>query len=107
MDDLTSIEIDLTVDPQKVDESWLITFGGLTKRLLKYMFQGSAVPTTIRGTTTQVSAFTDALGREKRYMDAFLEHGLDDQRTLSSRARLNSAVSKFERKTGLRWPYSS
>ena len=107
MSDLVPIEINLNVDPKEIDESWLVTFGGLTKLLLKYMFGGRAAPAKIRGTSLQVSAFTNALGREKRYMDAYLKHGLNDERTLSSRSKLNSAVSKFERETGLRWPYTS
>mgnify|MGYP003153845230 CR=1 FL=1 len=107
MNDLVPIEIDLNVDPSKIDESFLVTFAGLTKMLLKYMFGGSPAPAKIRGTPAQVSAFTGALGREKNYMDAFLKYGLNDERTLSNRGRLNSAVSKFERSTGLRWPYTS
>lgn len=107
MDDLTPIEIDLTVDPNKIDESWLVTFGFLTKTLLKYMFDGSSAPAKIRGTSSQIASFTDALGKEKRYMDAFLKHGLNDERTLYNRSKLNTAVSRFERDTGLRWPYTS
>ena len=107
MSDLTPIEIDLTVDPNKIDESWLVTFGTLTKQLLKYMFGGTSAPAKIRGTPGQVSSFTDALGKEKRYMDSFLRHGLNDERTLRSRSRLLKAVSSFERETGLRWPYTS
>tara|TARA_B100000427_G_scaffold282896_1_gene254911 strand:- start:253 stop:576 length:324 start_codon:yes stop_codon:yes gene_type:complete len=107
MNDLVPIEINLNVDPAEIDESFLVTFGGLTKLLLKYMFNGTSAPAKIRGTPLQVSAFTNALGREKRYMDAYLKHGLNDERTLSNRAKLNSAVSKFERETGLRWPYTS
>ena len=107
MKDLVPIQIDLNVDPARVDESFLVTFGFLTKTLLKYMFGGFSAPAKIRGTPMQVASFTDALGKEKRYMDSFLKHGLNDERTLRSRSRLMSAVSSFERETGLRWPYSS
>tara|TARA_Y100000310_G_scaffold267440_1_gene279439 strand:+ start:177 stop:500 length:324 start_codon:yes stop_codon:yes gene_type:complete len=107
MSDLVPIEINLNVDPKEIDESFLVMFGGLTKLLLKYMFGGKAAPAKIRGTPYQVSAFASALGGEKRYMDAYLKYGLNDERTLSNRSKLNSAVSKFERETGLRWPYTS
>ena len=107
MKDLVSFEIDLTTDPDLIDESWLVTFGTMTKMLLKYMFGGAAAPVKIRGTSSQISAFTDALGREKRYMDSFIKHGLSDERTLRSRSTLMKAVSRFERETGLRWPYSN
>jgi hypothetical protein len=107
MEDLVPIEINLNVDPQQVDESFLVTFGFLTKTLLKYMFGGHTAPAKIRGTSSQIGAFTDALGKEKRYMDSFLKYGLNDAHTLRSRSRLMRAVSDFERETGLRWPYSS
>jgi hypothetical protein len=107
MSDLVPIIIDLNVDKNKIDESWLKMFGGWTKLLLKYMFGGMSPKAKIRGTPPQISSFMDALGGEKRYMDSFLRHGLDDERTLSSRARLGTAVSRFERETGLRWPFTN
>jgi len=107
MEDLAPIEIDLTVDPAKIDESWLRTFGFLTQSLLKHMFGGHTVPAKIRGTSGQIASFTDALGKEKRYMDSFLKFGLNNPNTLDDRRRLMQAVSSFERETGLRWPYSS
>ena len=107
MDDLVPIEIDLNVDPAQLDESWLVTFGYLTKTLLKYMFGGGSAPANIRGTSSQIEAFANALGREKRYMDSFLRHGINDERTLYNRSRLNQSVAAFERETGLRWPYTS
>jgi hypothetical protein len=107
MEELVPIEIDLNVDPDHIDESFLRTFGFLTNTLLKHMFAGHSAPAKIRGTPGQVASFTDALGKEKRYMNSFLKHGLNDERTLRSRSRLMQAVSAFERETGLRWPYSS
>ena len=107
MEDLVPIEINLNVDPQQVDESFLRTFGFLTNTLLKHMFAGHSAPAKIRGTPGQLSAFADALGKEKRYMDSFRRHGRTDEITLSDRSSLMRAVASFERETGLRWPYSS
>ena len=107
MDELVPDVIDLNVDPSSIDESWLRSFGFLTTKLLQHMFAGHPAPFKVRGTSSQVAAFATALGNEKRYMDSFLKYGLNDEHTLRSRSRLMGAVSKFEKETGLRWPYSS
>jgi hypothetical protein len=61
----------------------------------------------ISGTPGQVSAFTEALSGEKDYMLAYMEHGLNDPKTLSTRHSLNRAVEEFEKQTGIRWPFTS
>ena len=50
-------------------------------------------------------SFFTALQREKKYMDSFMKHGLNDAQTMNSRYQLQDAVSKFEYETGLRWPF--
>ena len=83
-------------------------FAGQLEGLLLSLYQaGADVPINITGTTSQVNAFTQALAREKRYMDSFLNHGLNDTRTLNSRHNLASAVKKFENETGIRWPFTN
>ena len=101
--DLEEIVIDLSGD--KLDESWLAMFGGAVQSILKGMF-GSGVPNVkIKGSKSDVKAFSDALKGEKTYMTNFMNHGLNDPQTLKSKGKLKSAVSKFERKTGLKWPF--
>lgn len=58
------------------------------------------------GDQGQIMAFMTALQREKRYMDSFLKHGLNDAQTMASRYQLQDAVTKFEFETGLRWPFA-
>ena len=112
-----------------VNESFLQGFGQAVKNLLGYMFQ-EAPPTfaptlsqraqmavaeaegassgppraKIVGTPTQVAAFGNALSKEKKYMDTFLKHGLNDPNSFKSRAELDRAVANFEKETGIKWP---
>ena len=58
----------------------------------------------IVGTPTQIAAFGRVLGSEKKYMEAFLEHGLDDPQSMQLRADLNEAIADFESETGIIWP---
>ena len=59
----------------------------------------------VQGSPKQIQSFTDALGKEKKYMQAYKRHGLSDRRTLSVRHKLNRSVEAFEKETGLRWPF--
>jgi len=122
-EEMLPIKINLNIKKEnKLDESFLSTFGSLTKWLLGYIFGETAVPVKVKeavegpreaprvkisGTPAQVSAFTEALGSEKEYMLAYMEHGLNDPKTLSSRHSLNRAVEEFEKQTGIRWPFTS
>ena len=46
-----------------------------------------------------------ALKNERRYMNAYKNHGLGDKRTYDSKYKLDAAVKKFEQTTGLKWPF--
>ena len=75
--------------------------------LLDLYHAGFRLPTSITGTQAQIDAFMRALQNEKLYMDAYMKHGLGDSRTMMSRNTLNQAVGRFERETGLRWPFKN
>mgnify|MGYP003628263594 CR=1 FL=1 len=105
-DKLSDVVIDLNIAKTgKLDESFLAMFGYWTKKILERIFGGSGVPVQVRGTRSQVDSFASALGREKRYMQAISDYGLDDPRTYKQRGRLDSSVASFERTTGLVWPF--
>ena len=122
-EEILPIKINLNIKKEKkLDESFLSTFGSLTKWLLGYIFGDAAILVKVKeglegddnaprvkisGTPGQVNAFTEALGSEKEYMLAYMEHGLNDPKTLSSRHSLNRAVEEFEKETGIRWPFTS
>jgi hypothetical protein len=123
LDELAPIKIDLNIKKKnKLDESFLSSFGSLAKMLLGYIFGDTTVPVKVKeacpdpgaaprvkisGTPAQVAAFTEALGNEKEYMLAYMEHGLSDPKTLATRHSLNRAVEEFEKQTGIRWPFAN
>mgnify|MGYP003110580840 FL=1 len=107
MEEQKSYELDLTVaDKGLLNESFLSAFGYMTKLIMQRMFgQGPEIPIAIKGNEQQVGSFAHALASEKRYMESFMRFGLDDPKTYKNRARLDQAVSEFERSTGLVWPF--
>ena len=108
-DNFAPIVIDLNAKSKgEVNESFLGLLGYGIKHILRRMFWKEAgIPSNIRikGTPSQVQAFSKALTGEKKYLDAVSEFGLNDAKTYKSKARLDQAVNKFERKTGLKWPF--
>ena len=108
-DALQPIVINLNANKEKlINEAWLAMFGGAIEMLLKGMFGGDSGPFkskhAVRGTSDQIAAFGEALGKEKKYMETFLKYGLNDPRSFSSKASLNRSVANFERETGIKWP---
>ena len=75
--------------------------------LLDLMQAGIHLPFSVRGTTTQVDSFMAALSGEKSYMNSYIKHGLNDPKTLNHRHRLEGSVGKFEKETGLKWPFKN
>ena len=88
-----------------LNESFLATFGGAIEMMLTRMFTGAESPIRIKGTPSQISSFSDALSKEKSYMESFMKYGLSDPRSFASRHELESAVGNFERETGIVWPF--
>jgi hypothetical protein len=101
-------KIVIDLNNNSLNEALYNQFSRDVGRLLIDMYHaGFDIPTTIRGTQEQIDSFFKALKNEKRYMDSYVRHGLDDSRTLSNRHRLMSSVESFENETGLRWPFKN
>ncbi len=110
-DDLQPLVLNLNANRDgTLNESFLAMFGGALEMVLKRMFGGASGPWqskfSVRGTPGQVAAFGDALGKEKKYMETFLKHGLNDPRSFATKADLNKAVANFESETGIKWPFN-
>ena len=104
--ELQEIEIDLNaVAKGSVNESYLRMFGWAIKSIMNSMFGGSRIPVTVKGSQSQVRDFARGLGKEKKYLENYKKFGLDNPQTYKSRYSLDSAVKKFERGTGLKWPF--
>jgi hypothetical protein len=109
--DLIPIVVDLnTAKQNSINESWLSMFGGAVEMMLRRMFHTTApledLSYTVRGTPSQIASFGDALAGEKKYMEAFMTHGLNDPRSFHTRHELEKAVANFERETNLKWPFT-
>lgn len=98
------IEINLS-EYKMLNELRYSTFGLQMKRILRAMFGGKKVPLAVKGSKREVDSFFDALVKEKKYMASYLANGLDDPRTLRDRAKLDNSVNKFEKETGIMWPF--
>jgi len=106
MSNLSPRTINLNVKKSgQLNESFLAMFGGAIEMMLRRMFTGAESPMKIRGTPSQITAFSDALAKEKNYMESFMKYGLGDPRSFSSRHSLEQAVASFERETGIVWPF--
>ena len=106
--DIVSVEVDLGVNRRnEINESWLTMFGGAVKMILGSMFGGNIIPpnVNIKGNPAEVRSFANAMQKEKKYIEAYNEHGLNNPNTYRSKSNLKNAVSKFERVTGIKWPF--
>lgn len=92
-------------NPEMVSESYYARLGAQIKTILNAMFGGVFVPINVRGTPSEIAAFTNTLSKEKKYIESYVQNGLDDPRTYRSKSVLDGAVAKFERVTGLKWPF--
>ena len=107
-ENIVSFEIDLGAKRRgEINESWLLQFGSAIKMILRGMFGGDIVPpnVTVRGNPTEIRSFANALQKEKKYIEAYNKFGLKNPQTYKSKSVLKNAVSKFERATGIKWPF--
>jgi len=75
--------------------------------LMQLYGAGMGTPMNLIGTNAQIDSFSNALLKEKEYMDAMSKYGVNDSRTLALRPGISSTVTQFERETGLRWPFKN
>jgi len=105
--ELVPIVIDFTqIGPDgQVSESFLTMFGSGIKMIMQRMFGGGKLPVSVRGNQRQVKAFGRTLAGEKKYYKNYVKYGLNSPKTYRSKYALNKQVSKFERATGIKWPF--
>lgn len=106
--DLVPTVIDFTKmrdENGEVSESYFLTFSLALRWLMPALFRGGAMPVSIRGTKPQLDNFANVMSKEKRYLQSWKSNGLDSPHTYKNKAKLNSAISQFERATGIKWPF--
>jgi hypothetical protein len=79
--------------------------GSWIQSIMGAMFGGPSIPVTVRGTSSQIKTFANTLQKEKRYIENYNKYGLNNPNTYKSKAKLQDAVSKFERATNIKWPF--
>jgi len=89
----------------QINESWVLTFGAALRWIMPSLFRGGALPVQIRGNKSQVSNFANVLSKEKKFLQTWKNQGLHSPATYRNKSKLNSAINKFERATGLKWPF--
>ena len=105
-DDLSTEVLDLGAARRgELTESYLTSMGTMLQIALQRMFAGAGGSMKVTGSRKEVESLKRTLSGEKRYMDSFMKHGLDDPRTFKSKSQLMRAVKEFERATGLKWPF--
>ena len=88
-------------------ESFLAMFGASIKILLGRIFGLNKTPVSVTGSKTSVSAFTNVIKGEKKYIESLHRNGLNDPSALlkKSRATLDAAIKSFEAETGIPYPF--
>ena len=89
---------------ETINENILNVFAAWIQYLLSKMYKGRRIPVRVRGTRIEVERFTDTLVNEKKYMDLIKKYGLDDPMTYKQKSRLDLAIKRFERESGITWP---
>lgn len=90
----------------ELNEFILRMMGGAIKMLLRRMFgDDTAIPVRVKGNKKEISAFAKAIGKEKKYMKSAAKYGLNNPKTYKDKYSLRKATAKFERATGIKWPF--
>ena len=107
MEEPQPIIVDLNIKKKdQINERVLYKMAGDFRTMMRMLFREAPImPMSVRGTPEQIASFGAALSKEKKYMDSYIRYGLSDPKTLNSKHLLSRAVEKFERATGLRWPF--
>lgn len=103
-DKLAPIVIDLNVEGDQINESYLAQFGTAIELLLKRMFGLNDLDFKLRGPKNSVDQLLRTLKKERQYAKALKMSGLTDDVALRSRSALTTAAQKFERLSGIKWP---
>ncbi len=101
MSSSNEIVIDLTTLKQGI----MTSLSAEIERLLNMLLTGSYFPVKIKGSPRQIYRFISAMAAEKKYITSFNQYGLNNPATYKSRYQLDRVIKKFERDTGLVWPF--
>ena len=107
-------EVYETVDLRKlkegvVTEGAYTQFGALVKMWMRNLMGGKSFSTMARyrltGSKVDISSFINVMGNQKTFIKSAARFGLSDPKTYMNKFKLKSAISRFERQTGIQWPF--
>tara|TARA_R100000008_G_scaffold31576_1_gene17621 strand:- start:159 stop:485 length:327 start_codon:yes stop_codon:yes gene_type:complete len=108
MSEIVKPIIDLNQVGKPLSEAIYTDFANNVRDMMLDLYgMGIPLPVSLKGSSTQIDSFMKTLRSEKRYMDSYTRHGLNNPNTLRSKHDLSRAVEKFEKETGLRWPFKN
>jgi len=97
---------EIIIDLSLMNESFMTAFSTKIRFILRALMTGTYFPrVSVRGSSLQLDRFARTLSAEKNYVTAFNQYGLNNPATYKSRYKLDSAVKRFEKDTGLVWPF--
>tara|TARA_B100000902_G_C26892382_1_gene708032 strand:+ start:312 stop:680 length:369 start_codon:yes stop_codon:yes gene_type:complete len=115
-DKIAEVVLDLEELKQNpLNENMLAMFAANLKLMLQDVIgheiyniipSGSRGFSKIRGKKGDIDAFAKTLGREKKYLESWKANGLNNPKTYNSKRLLDRAISGFQKKTGIKWPFS-
>lgn len=93
----------------KLNETLADAMSWWTSTLMKATFgsKGLELPFRLAGSRDELSTLIAAMGMERRYMADVHRYGLDNPTTYKTRSILQSAIDRFEARTGLPWPFKN
>lgn len=99
--------LDLGVNRRgELNEFVLRMMGKAIQLVMRRMFgDEGAIPVKVKGNKEEIASFATAIGKEKRYMKTAAKYGLNNPQTYKDKFALRKATAKFERTTGIKWPF--
>lgn len=79
-------------------------FAENVKAMILALFNGDKLPAKIKGSSSQIKVFTQAVFAECAYLRLAMQFGEEHPNTVRTKSELNSAIRRFERVTGIEWP---
>tara|TARA_Y100000593_G_C4156498_1_gene259776 strand:- start:110 stop:421 length:312 start_codon:yes stop_codon:yes gene_type:complete len=96
----------LDLNNKQLNETIYRLYGFWIKQFLKHvMGQTMFDLPKIKGTPLQINSFANTISKEKKYVEAIKEYGLDDKKTYAQKSKLEKAAKDFFKKTGIKWPF--
>jgi len=104
--ELVPVVIDLGAKRKgNIDESALTQLGAQLGYALKQIMVGAKPFMSVKGTPQEIEALMATFGMERRHVENILQYGPDSPQARNSLRGLSRHATRFEQRTGLKWPF--